>query len=661
MLKIPKGLKKKKKGKKKKDQELFTEEELEQYKAEKVRKAAEAAAAVTEGKPPENAGDKEEWSKFAELTAGVDSVLKKTHDDLDRIKTTSFFQRKAPQIEETKAEEPEEDEETRRARELEMLKDAVVELSESEYESDEDTSFFDTELTEAAVQELPAAYILESPTLELDNGEDPFDTAYADKVIKGPEVSKSGKKIVSLGSEVLQVLTGTVDNLPKVAVKRPKRRGIQNLMLSSFDQGDDEGDGAPKEVVSEPMNDPLDSLFEVPPEEKENVQIDLHANIMEQIIREQPKPEPQEDKDDDVLKEFDVLNEEDDEFAQLAAESLSKPVDAIKVIEEVIPSIVPAPPPETTDWAEFEPTNDPVDVEDDFDMPDDDDDPFNTEFAEAVLPKVDSFEQLALESLAKKATALREPPKPEPEIDLLGDDNPTIEITSSILTDDDIIKREELARRKSSLSLSINPAKIVSFAVPTPDPLKSEIEFSALIKKPLTPYYTNEGADTDEVADIDPFDTSFVPQAAPTKIELNIIEQDLLKTTLDGLEDDDFDPRAVTPEPPYVEPAVAPAPATASIYEPQDPFGNDIFEDDKYSALAVMDGASKPVDNELNTQDILTTTTTDESNVASKVLTPQMNSMDSFEIPDIDPFDTSFADTKPGQAEIKVIESELIQ
>lgn len=363
MLRIPKGLKKKKKGKKKKDQELFTEEELVQYKQEQARKAAEAAAeaaaAVECGDQPST--NNEEWSKFAALTSGVDSIVKQTQNDLDRIKTTSFFQRVPPKIE-TEHVKPEEDEETKQARELEALQSAVVELSESEYESEDDTSVFDTEFMErGGAVELPLAYIPDSPELEQFDGDDPFDTAYADNLITAPQVSKSGKKIVAIGSEVLQVLTGAVDNIPKSTItKRPKRRGIKNLMLSSFDQDNEE----PATTTAEPIHDLMDDLFELPPEELENVQIDLAAVSMHvKFIENNPNEKKQDESIneestsnvvDDVLKEFDVFKEDDDEFAQLAAESLSKPVEIVKMIKEVTPIVAPLKVSETTDWAEFE-------------------------------------------------------------------------------------------------------------------------------------------------------------------------------------------------------------------------------------------------------------------------------------------------------------------
>lgn len=90
MHKITKGLKKKKKGKKKaKEQELFDEAELERYRREHQEGASGEASA-----PAKTHTDNEEWSRFNALTQGVDSILKKTQGDLDRIKSTSFFQRK---------------------------------------------------------------------------------------------------------------------------------------------------------------------------------------------------------------------------------------------------------------------------------------------------------------------------------------------------------------------------------------------------------------------------------------------------------------------------------------------------------------------------------------------------------------------------------------
>lgn len=284
-----------------------------------------------------------------------------------------------------------------------------------------------------------------------------------------------------------------------------------------------------------------------------------------------------------------------------------------------------------------------------------DDDPFNTEFAETVLPKVDSFEELARESLVKEpkkiAPARPVPPMIVPEINLLEDENTTP-------------TREELARRKSSLSLSINAAKNVQFSVPTPDPMKTDIEFSALIRQPLTPYYSKEEEEEEPEVEVDPFDTSFVPSVQPSRLELNYIEKEMLKT----IEDDDFDPRAVTPEPAPSKEASTKETQKPTISEPDpipvesDPFGTSMFDEDKYSALAVIDDSHKVVQpSESDKLDILTNTLA-ETSVHVKVMTPHINPTDSFEMDDIDPFDTTFAEknTVPGETELKLIESEFI-
>lgn len=76
MHKLTKGLKKKKKGKKSKhkEEELFKPEELEAYRREH-QSTAEVAEETTEATAP---ADNEEWKKFNALTAGIDTILKKT-------------------------------------------------------------------------------------------------------------------------------------------------------------------------------------------------------------------------------------------------------------------------------------------------------------------------------------------------------------------------------------------------------------------------------------------------------------------------------------------------------------------------------------------------------------------------------------------------------
>lgn len=328
MLKLPKGLKKKKKGKKsKKDQELFTEAELEQYKREHQAHPEHQGeeAYQPESSKSETSND-DEWSKFAALTTGVDSILKKTQGDLDRIKSTSFFKRVPPPSQkkvEEKVEDPEEkaaepEPEPEEKDPAKLLLNAVVELSESEEESDFDDSTFDTTYID---KELPLAYVPESPEEETDLGPDPFDTGYAEKVIKGPEVSSRGKRIVNIGAAV-EVLTGKVEVAATSAKTRRQRRGIQNLLLESFE-------GNPEEGESLTTLEPRKTLLDEPAEFADDIPIDLSVSLHLTLLRQQKQEQEvkAENKDEsNVLDEFDVLKKSDDDvdFADLASESLTK-------------------------------------------------------------------------------------------------------------------------------------------------------------------------------------------------------------------------------------------------------------------------------------------------------------------------------------------------
>lgn len=331
MLKLPKGLKKKKKGKKsKKDQELFTEAELEQYKREHQAHSEHPGeeAHQVETSHPEASND-DEWSKFAALTTGVDSILKKTQGDLDRIKSTSFFKRVPPPSQtkvEEKVEEPSEKvaeaaPEPEEKDPAKLLLNAVVELSESEEESDLDDTTFDTTYID---QELPLAYVPESPEEETDLGPDPFDTGYAEKVIKGPEVSSRGKKLVNIGAAV-EVLTGKVEVAATSAKSRRQRRGIQNLLLESFEGNLEDGQGSTSTL--EPTV--TKTLLDEPPELADDIPIDLSVSLHLTLLRQQKQEQEEntESKDEhNVLDEFDVLKKDDDDvdFADLAAESLTR-------------------------------------------------------------------------------------------------------------------------------------------------------------------------------------------------------------------------------------------------------------------------------------------------------------------------------------------------
>lgn len=249
MHKITKGLKKKKKGKKSKnkDDDLFKPEELEAYRREHQQQETNSANSGAEEQAT-GTGQNEEWKKFIALTSGVDDILKKTQGDLDRIKSTSFFQRIPPPSEVKKQEEEKAAENQQSAAQdcgvagkeevVDEVSLGIVPVSESESEEEEDDDIFDTAYIDViATGDVKLAYIPESPTEQPDD--DPFDTSYADRAILGPAAdSKKGKKLVPLGVAV-EVLTGRAQ-LPTCATQRPasRRRQIlkeKDLLLGSFD------------------------------------------------------------------------------------------------------------------------------------------------------------------------------------------------------------------------------------------------------------------------------------------------------------------------------------------------------------------------------------------------------------------------------------------
>ncbi|KAH8386763.1 hypothetical protein KR093_002401 [Drosophila rubida] len=867
MLKLPKGLKKKKK-KSKKDQELFTEEELEQYKRDlKAKQEAaanksdagesdaasdvEGAASASSNAPPggyqssgrpadsaayatstslaasaaghdnhnqqsaDAAGD-EEWAKFKALTSGVDNILHKTQDELDRIKKESFYQRLPSAAEKKRQEEEEaarrEAERLERERQLaaereanrDKLAEAVVELSESEDDAqDEVDDIFATDYIEAITSgELQLAVVPDSPVLELDDGDDPFDTAYAEKVIVGADKSKGNKKLVSLGAAV-EVLSGRVDREHAVALANPKRKlrkGIQNLLLSeSVDLGDNE----PDLLAAEPQHNLLDDLVDDVPESV--APIDLSVSLHLHLIKPQKVDEQADDEEDAFggalnpdLAEFDALkDEEDDEFAELAAESLTKKDDITIVNQVVLPGAELLA--EATSWAEFapEPEEEPtagkpkrppppvrpvtgphivpgaIYVSDDEEGQEPDDDPFNTNYAEQVIKKTtvleededfdpraeesqltvpgrdllagsatdlskvvpaplaptlsvdqadeqqadfDPFDTSAVNALVQpKATELRflerellnessgslkhslsdpdfDPRAGQEEPQQLQTAQPPVGVAQISVAEPDF----DSARRKSSLSLNIQ-GKSVGFLVPGggQDLLAAGNEHLGGNKKPLTPYYAPSAQTIAERDSEDPFDTSYVPEAKLSDVELKHIEADLIAepTLKHSLSDPDFDPRAPpTPVPAELLLAVdenidikvlTPAqerrqlPSRTQTGETDEP-EEDIDPFDTSIAANLQPGQTelKLLEHELlpeSARQPLVTGVLDtqsdaqELGLGGKVLTPSLpdrttqQSLEEQQL-EIDPFDTSIAENlAPGETEIKLLESELIE
>lgn len=300
MLKIHKGLKKKKKDKKHKrkgDDDLFDEEELERYRKEHQQLQHQgdeqgSSSNVDTSNQTSSSANSDEWQKFKALTAGIDCVLQKTQEDLDRIKSTSFFQRKPVPSEVPKAaDNTHSQEEASSSQQLsksgyrdktgysdkgdrdnlhceEGFGEANEELAaeeeaEEEEEVEEEEDIFNTSYVDAVASgELKLAYIPDSPTEELVEGDDPFDTSIADKFI----ATNPKKRYLNLGCAV-QVLSGkaeTTSTSPAViassAAKRRILRPVQ-LLLDSFD----EGTSTASEPIVPPSDSPVKTLLDEDP------------------------------------------------------------------------------------------------------------------------------------------------------------------------------------------------------------------------------------------------------------------------------------------------------------------------------------------------------------------------------------------------------------
>lgn len=297
--------------------------------------------------------------------------------------------------------------------------------------------------------------------------------------------------------------------------------------------------------------------------------------------------------------------------------------------------------------------------------------------AEEEQEEIDPFDTSAVDKLVAPGKA---------ELKFL--EKELLEQNKESLSDDDFDPRaeeehrpsiEELRHRKSSLSLQIAP-KLVSFHVPTPDLLKVESEASSKIQKPLTPYYNQKSSLSleEEVVEEDPFDTSFVPKIAPTRVELDLIEREILKqepaTLKHSLSDPDFDPRAITPIPEQSDLYLAPDNHDIKVLTPAkesspedievDPFDTSIAANivpGKIELQLLEDELIERKPEALQPTDLISDT--QDNSIYSKILTPQpTGSLDlDANQEDFDPFDTSFAgNLAPGETELQLLENELI-
>lgn len=654
MLKLPKGLKKKKKGKKsKKDQELFTEEELQQYRREHQQQSASGSSVVPSDTEDHPGGEKsendEEWSKFAALTSGIDSVLKKTQGDLDRIKSTSFFQKVPTQVEQATRDReerhrheqeklehpPEEENAEQKSTTAEKLIDAVVELTESESNSEvEEDDIFDTGYIDAiASGELPIAYVPDSPVIESFEGEDPFDTSYADKVIKGPEVSKRGKKLVSIGSAV-EVLTGRVESAGTGIVKGRPRRGPQNLLLSSFDEAEqqlghpessddtlahDAGTASKKVAVGAEVNSVslLDELTDCPDHVANDLSVSLHLSLQRQLQTENKDTKEQETADNTNtvldLDEFDELKNREplDE-----SENGTQPSDvlAIALNQLTLTGL------------------DEADV----------DDPFDTKFVEKILP----------------ATAVEDDefdPRAEDEVVVEDDDfDPRAEAHHEVKQSDLIEGDTQWYESAPKPALDTD---LLSGNNPELDQLPQLL--------PLGAANSSAGGQAAPATDSvpDPFDTSdYKFLVAPGKTELKYLEEELLTdrpaVLNHSLSDPDFDPRADCEDK-----NIADSQPREENRWPEEDFQTIAQRKSSLSLHINEEGSatgnrSKSVLFAVPTPDLLNIDA--EHSVSRKPLTPYYNRESIPTDVEADPFDTSFVPSvAPTQLELHLLDQEL--
>lgn len=607
MLKIHKGLKKKKKNKKNKhkEEELFNEEELERYRRE--HQEGKEAAGGKEGL--------EEWQEFQAITAGVDDVLKKTQGDLNRLKTNSFFQRKPTQVELKAAEDKleaekraklKEQEQAQLKAEVEALTSAKakeeaaacapVDEESSEEDSDKCDDIFDTSYVDVITSgEVKLAYIPESPDKE-ETEFDPFDTSIVDKVIQ-PNPTRKNQRYISLGCAV-EVLSGKeVDINPEVfrstAVrKRPKP---VNLLLESFDENDSN-----IKIDDEPVKTLLDDEPDLPTDTLP-LTIVTPVEIKPQPIKEENPKTPHQDISK-IIDEFDsplvvtettntqlhIDDDIDDEFAALAAESLSKTtlpedidpfdtsfadhlvpvtnqpdiqseeigkqIDEKTAEKEFYETVRPLSVEHrdllggsTTDLSNIghhpiephNPTPEPTQI-----------DPFDTSIAESLLPGKGELKLLEKELLESSKVICKK---------------------ITIEEDDDFDPRAEEVVRPAELNLKDKRVSIpkVTFALEK-DFLTDDHHGELHVAKPLTPYYPQD-QENEEQLEIDPFDTSHVKHA-PGVVELKLLENELVEVEpkcTDILTEEEFIPHVLhTP----VEPEIA-------VPEEIDPFDTSFAND----------------------------------------------------------------------------------
>lgn len=681
MHKLAKGLKKKKKpkkGKKGAEEQEFDPEELERYRRER----AEAQQKVEEAGESTKGPGSDEWKKFQALTAGVDSILKKTQDDLDRIKSTSFFQRKAP-LEEKKPEEavkqedsnkssskkwvgfdkegnpieatpPEIDGQERKEEKPLVNEDGFVDVPEDEDEQEDsaDEDIFDTTYVDVLQNiDVQLAYIPDSPTEE-EAGDDPFDTTNADKVLR--TVDKKGNKLVSLGNAV-EVLSGRIDYVSTCKITKGRRPRIQqDLLLDDFDEAEQPSAEAvvaePTEVEKTLLDDDSDlpdipiDLTKLPPVLPRPVSPVTPVAVQEGTTSTAEKTSngPLDISEFEVLKEKTVL----EEIPDLDDAEFDLNVTPNETHLEEADDPFAAKEPETTDFqSEI--------IEASFEAATfvDEADPFDTTIADNLVPG-----KAELKFIEKE---LEELPVSGVSISLTDPAGLNRDYETGLLT-------LEAKRKDSHDSLLSSKRDLLG---------GSTTDLSQLADEPIAP--------VEEITYVDPFDTSAVKELPPGKTELKFLEKELLgEQPSSYIEDDsDFDPRKdeesvkqLTAKPPPPRPSALVKPVFAVNFEEDEKTeATPTNLERKASRPEVLELApTKAVAFELPTpskRPDLLATTEEEKTLPSKPLTPyysQKSIEESLPLEDdevdVDPFDTSFVNNvAPGKTELKLIESELLR
>lgn len=687
MLKI-KGLKKKKKSKKgkHKEEELFDPKELEQYRREQQQKA-EAGEQSNQGASSSEQSD--EWQRFKALTAGVDNILKKSQGDLDRIKSTSYFQKKSIS-QETENKEPlekpvlktknrwvgfedndanvEHEESDNQEIELkestnldkkaepiltkeENAEDDEAEEEEEEEECEEDEDIFDTSYVDVVASgEVKLAYIPDSPLDDKDTF-DPFDTSIVERVIK---TVPNKRTLVSLGSAV-DVLTGKVEKSTCLNVTKIRKPRKQDLLLESFDECETiNEDSLPKVIEDTPV---FKTLLDEDTDILDNV-IDLSVNLAINLIAPTTAVESKfadneeyisksldedfvciENNPSDVTKASPDLNEDlDDEFVALAVESLLK--DTGKTLQ------VDDHSDDTENNKKSEQT--PQTILKDFSQKQDkskqqfdkiyeetstsENDPFDTSFTKNIFPGKYELKLIEEEILVKEHAF------PKSHVPSLIKNLPSVQVSGSEFNDTDELNEHNFLD-DNQVPLSFKHRDLLG---------GSTTDLSKIGQCPIEPEIPQED---EQVLFSDPFDTSVADNLViPGKTELKFLEKELLTDTSSCTgtvnNDDNFDPRAA-------ESSLVLKPFTRPD---QLSVGEKRASVPKVVAFSIGDITNQP--------DLLSVGC-EESSKITKPLTPyyadpkDIENNPSFES-ECDPFDTSFVTSVPGKHELKLIESELV-